>query len=50
MKKKKKKLLSKRLYNVNLGQEMSTRDEVKMQMGNVLKQSGSIGWHDWQWD
>lgn len=36
--------------NLNLRQEMPTRDEVKMQVGNVLKQGGSIGWQDGQWD
>lgn len=36
--------------NLNLRQEMPTRDEVKMQVGNVLKQGGSIGWQSRQWD
>ena len=43
-------LLSERMYNSSLRQEVPIRDEMKKQMGNVLKQYSSIGWQDGQWN
>lgn len=49
-KKKKRPLLSKGMYNSSLRQEIPITDEMKKQMGNVLKQYGIIGWQDGQWN
>lgn len=43
-------LLSKGMYNSSLRQEIPITDEMKKQMGNVLKQYGIIGWQDGQWN